>query len=157
MFKKSNVYYFFSYHGFHLIEVKGEDYNFNSNYACLLIDKLKGNVNWFYPFVGATGMMLHWDNASSHKSLITRNKIESVGFIEVEHPPYSPDIAPCDFFLFGYIKNKLKGNVFNTSNELKVAIEKVVMGISTNTIQNVFLEWKIRLDTVINNGGEYFL
>ena len=96
--KKAMFTIFFSYQGFHLIEVKGDDYNFDSYYACLLIERLKNNIEWFYPMFTIRGMMLHWDNASSHKSFMTRNKIESVGFVEVEHTPYSPDIAHVIFF-----------------------------------------------------------
>jgi hypothetical protein len=34
-------------------------------------------------------------------------KIEALGFILVPQPPHSPDLAPCDFFLFGYQKQHL--------------------------------------------------
>ncbi|GFT01071.1 putative DD34D transposase [Nephila pilipes] len=52
-------------------------------------------------------IILHHDNASSHtstqtKAFLTERKIELMG-----HPPYSPDLAPNDFFLFPHIKNKL--------------------------------------------------
>jgi hypothetical protein len=39
---------------------------------------------------------------------IERN--EALGFILVPQPPYSPDLAPCEFFLFGYLKQQLEGN-----------------------------------------------
>jgi hypothetical protein len=35
------------------------------------------------------------------------------------HPPYSPDLAPCDFFLFPKIKLKLKGRRFDTNEEIQ--------------------------------------
>jgi hypothetical protein len=37
-------------------------------------------------------------------------KIEELGFILVPQPLYSPDLAPCDFFLFGYLEQHLEGN-----------------------------------------------
>jgi hypothetical protein len=42
------------------------------------------------------------------------------------HPPYSPYLAPSDFFLFGYVKERLKGMVFSSYEELLDAICVVV-------------------------------
>jgi hypothetical protein len=39
-------------------------------------------------------------------------KIEELGFILVHQPLYSPDLAPCDFFLFGYVKQHLERKRF---------------------------------------------
>jgi hypothetical protein len=38
-------------------------------------------------------------------------KIEELGFILVPQPPYSPDLAPCDVFLFGYLKQRLEESI----------------------------------------------
>jgi hypothetical protein len=37
----------------------------------------------------------------------------------IPHPPYSPDLAPYDFFLFPKIKLKLKGRQFDTTEEIQ--------------------------------------
>jgi hypothetical protein len=42
------------------------------------------------------------------------------------HPPYSPDLAPSNFFLFGYVKERLKGMVFPSYGELLDAIGEVI-------------------------------
>ena len=39
--------------------------------------------------------MLH-DNASSHKAAIVREYLKQEKVVELPHPPYSPDLAPCD-------------------------------------------------------------
>jgi hypothetical protein len=39
-------------------------------------------------------------------------KIEELGFTLMPQPPYSPDLAPCDFFLFSYLKQHLEGKHF---------------------------------------------
>lgn len=64
------------------------------------------------PKTGLRGIMLHHDNASSHTSLRTKAFLEESGVETLPHPPYSPDLAPCDFFLFPIIKEKIKGNFF---------------------------------------------
>ena len=41
----------------------------------------------------------------------------------VQHSPYSPDLAPCDFFLFPCIKHSLGGIRIQSTQELKKALE----------------------------------
>jgi hypothetical protein len=56
------------------------------------------------------------------------------------HPPYSPDIAPSDFHLFGYVKRCLAGLSFEDADQLLAAVEGVLEGIEKVTLQAVFLE-----------------
>ena len=37
----------------------------------------------------------------------------------IPHPPYSPDLVPCDFFLFPKLKLRMKGRTFNTIEEIQ--------------------------------------
>ena len=53
-------------------------------------------------------MMLH-DNAPVHKAKKVQTAIAECGFQEMNHPPYSPDLAPCDYFLFRHLKKHLAG------------------------------------------------
>jgi hypothetical protein len=57
------------------------------------------------------------------------------------HPPSSPDFAPSDFHLFGYVKRCLAGLSFEDADQLLAAVEDVLEGIETVTLQAVFLEW----------------
>ena len=43
------------------------------------------------------GVLLLHDNAPAHKSCISRAAIRKCGFVELNHPPYSPDLAPTDY------------------------------------------------------------
>ena len=45
-------------------------------------------------------VMLHHDNAAPHKSAVVTEYLRKERIKLLPHPPYSPDIAPCDFFLF---------------------------------------------------------
>jgi hypothetical protein len=56
------------------------------------------------------------------------------GFTKMKHPPSSPDFAPRNFFLFGYIKEKLKDIVFSDEEELFVAIRGFSFGDSTGFV-----------------------
>jgi transposase len=52
--------------------------------------------------------LLHHDNAPSHNSILTQPFLAKNKIAVIPDPPYSPDLAPCDFFLFSKIKLKLK-------------------------------------------------
>ena len=57
---------------------------------------------------------LHHDNASSHTSVQTTALLSTQNIDLMSHPPYSIDLAPNDFFLFPYVKNKIRGQRFST-------------------------------------------
>ena len=48
----------------------------------------------------------------------------------LEHTPYSPDISPCDFFLFGYVKARLKSYTLNSVYELVKVIEEIIQKLT---------------------------
>jgi transposase len=63
--------------------------------------------------------MLHHDNAPPHASLLILEFLAKQETIVVPQPPYSPDLAPADFFLFPKLKSTLKGRRFQTAEEIK--------------------------------------
>ena len=63
--------------------------------------------------------MLHHDNAPAHASLLMRSYLAKHQTPVVPHPPYSPDLAPADFFLFPKLKTTLKGRRFQTIEEIQ--------------------------------------
>jgi hypothetical protein len=50
------------------------------------------------------------------------------------HPPYSPDLAPSDFYLFGYVKRCFTGLSFEDSDQLLPGVESVLEGIDKVTL-----------------------
>ncbi|KYN22659.1 hypothetical protein ALC57_04936 [Trachymyrmex cornetzi] len=57
--------------------------------------------------------ILHHDNAPSHKAIIVNEFLAKNSTNIIEQPPYSPDMAPADFFLFPKLKLPLRGTRFN--------------------------------------------
>jgi hypothetical protein len=55
--------------------------------------------------------------------------------------PYSPDLAPSDFFLFGYVKGNLMGYRAETPSELLVRIRVILAEIPRETLNTIFLKW----------------
>jgi transposase len=70
----------------------------------------------------------------------------------IPQPPYSPDLAPADFFLFPKLKSSLKGRRFQTVEETEENSTGDLRAIPQNTFQN----WKKRWERCIKSGGEYF-
>jgi hypothetical protein len=83
--------------------------------------------------------------------------IEDLGFILVPQPTYSPDLAPCHFFLFCYLKQHLEGKLFIREDQVIAAVREVFDKISVQTFQNVMDDWEYRLRRRIQLGGEYLL
>jgi hypothetical protein len=69
------------------------------------------------------------------------------------HPPYSPDLAPSDFYLSWYVKRCLAGLSFEDADQLLAAVEGVLEGIENVTLQAVFLEWMDRFGKCIATKG----
>ncbi|GBP39242.1 Mariner Mos1 transposase [Eumeta japonica] len=63
------------------------------------------------------------DNASVHTARVSRQALKDTGFSEIDHPPYSPDLAPSDYFLFSNLKKELRGRRFVDDNQMKMAVE----------------------------------
>ena len=67
-------------------------------------------------------MLFHHDNAPSHRASTTQEKIDRLSIEVLGHPPYSPDLAPCDFFLFPTLKKILRGRQFDDVAALQRAV-----------------------------------
>ena len=52
-------------------------------------------------------ILYHHDNAPPHAAKLTRDTLVGFGWTVLPHPPYSPDLAPSDFHLFGKLKEPL--------------------------------------------------
>jgi hypothetical protein len=61
------------------------------------------------------------------------------------HPPYSPDVALCDFSPFGCIKGRLASASFEEPDQLLKAIDALFQFIEKATLEHVFQEWMDRL------------
>ena len=74
----------------------------------------------------------------------------------VPHPPYSPDLAPCDFCLFPKLKEKLRGCHYETVEEMKEAVMKVIDTLTQEDFHGVFQKLLEQYNKCIAAGGDYF-
>jgi hypothetical protein len=100
--------------------------------------------------------LLHHDHALSHTSVFTQQFLEKHKSAVIPHPPYSFDLAPCDFFLFLKIKLKLKGHRFDTIEEIQSESQRVLDTLTVKDFQEVFQKWRRRWYRCLHEGGNYF-
>jgi histone-lysine N-methyltransferase SETMAR len=99
--------------------------------------------------------LLHMDNARSHTSKRNLARIEKLGLKRVAHPPFSPDIASSDLFLFGWLKGELSSRSVSELNGLFEIVEEILSALTPDTIARGFANWIERLKQVININGDY--
>ena len=74
----------------------------------------------------------------------------------IEWPPYSPDLNPCDFFLWGFLKDNVFRNAPRTLLDMKEAISKCLKEIPISTFEAVCAGFENRLrDVVLSDGGHF--
>ncbi|UYV75892.1 hypothetical protein LAZ67_13001698 [Cordylochernes scorpioides] len=101
--------------------------------------------------------ILHHDNAPAHTALKISKFLQDHSTSVFPQPPYSPDLAPCDFFLFGKLKKKkLKGRKFQSIEEIKVESKKAMKATPKTDYQRCFADWKKRWLKCIAANGDYF-
>jgi len=71
-------------------------------------------------------------------------------------PPRSPDLTPCDYFLWGHVKDKVYSERPNNIAELKDKIREAVTSIDEDTLRKVFENMKNRLAFVVRQKGAHF-
>jgi hypothetical protein len=104
------------------------------------------------PKLKAHGTFLHLDNAPPH---LIPEKYDEYGIKRPPHRPYSPDLAPCDFWLFDDLKQSLEGRFVDDDLALEIAVSEILMSIEPDVLVRVFAERKRRLQQCIDQGGDY--
>jgi histone-lysine N-methyltransferase SETMAR len=99
---------------------------------------------------------LHHDNAPARSAFQVKEFLAKKNITVVEHPHYSPDLASSDFFLFPWIKNALKGEHFDETDEIKSNTAIALNEISENDFQACFQSWKTRMQRCVLAEGDYF-
>ena len=98
--------------------------------------------------------MLHHDNAPAHASLLIRSYLAKHQTSVVPHPPYSPDLATADFFLFPKLKTTLKGRRFQTIEEIQENAIRELRAITESAFQEAFQQWKKHWERFIASRGD---
>ena len=111
----------------------------NSRFYCEVLQRVHENVQRRPPKLWREQTwLLHHDNALSHTSILTQQLLVKNKMAVIPHPPYSPDLAPCDFFLFLNMKLKLKGRWLDTNEEIQAELQRVLDSLIEKDFQEAF-------------------
>jgi histone-lysine N-methyltransferase SETMAR len=77
-------------------------------------------------------IIFHQDNAPDHKSFLAMGKLRDLNSKLLEHPPYSPDLALSDFYLFPKLKLFFAGQRFSSNQEAIAAVEGYFADLTKN-------------------------
>jgi histone-lysine N-methyltransferase SETMAR len=111
--------------GFYRIVALPKGIKFNSDYY--ISHKLDPLAEWRRTQVGGSERRshVHADNARLHTAKKITEFFAGNGMKRASHPPYSPDLGPCDFYLFGLIKGALVGASFEEPDHLLQATDAI--------------------------------
>lgn len=109
---------FWDTHGVIFIDYLEKGKSINSDYYIDLLVRLKEEIAKKRPHMQRKKILFHQDNAPCHKSMKTMAKLNELGFHLLPHPPYSPDLAPSDYWLFADLKKMLQGKRFGSNEEV---------------------------------------
>ena len=93
---------------------KGRTINREYHIALLVCSKKEISKKKKKPQMKKKKGLFHQDNAQCHKSIATME----VHFELLLHPPYSPDLAPSDYWLFSVLKRMLQGKRFDSNEKV---------------------------------------
>lgn len=88
------------------------------------LKKLKARLQRVRPTKAMADVLLLHDNARPHTSRHTAEEIVKIGWEVLPHPPYSPDLAPSDFHLFGPLKEAHRGIHFEDEEAVKTSVRR---------------------------------
>ena len=87
------------------------------------------------------GVKLLHDNAPAHKSVTVQEFLKECGLNVLDRPPYSPDLSPCDFWLFPGLKEMLAGRRFESRCGTGSVVYQCLQHIPKEDYLAAFRKW----------------
>ncbi len=160
--RKAMLTAFFDRRGIIHTEFKDPGVNVNAESYCATIRRFKESVRrkqpalWRRNAAGQRSFFLLQDNASPHTADDTVKLLEDSGIPLLEHPPYSPDLAPCDYFLFPRLKFDLHGHRFQNIQAMQAGITCALRAIPKQDFAAAIDQITVRWMKCVKSNGEYF-
>ena len=144
--------------GVEFFELLPSNQTINSNVYCRQLNKLDAAVKEKRPeLVNRKGVIFHHDKATPHTSLVTRQKLLRIGWKVMLHPPYSPDLAPSDYYLFRSLQNSLNGKTFNDDEAVKSHLVQFFADKNQKFYERGIMKLPKRWQKVIEQNAKYII
>jgi hypothetical protein len=123
-------------------------------YATEILERIK---NWWkgQKAGGTRKLIVHADNPRPHTAKSSMDFMDANRMTQAPRPPYSPDLAPSDFFLFREAKRQLSGCSFDHAEDLVTVSQEILDGTDKPLLIRVFEEWVGKLEQCIATKGKY--
>ena len=99
--------------------------------------------------------LLH-DNARPHVASVVKTFLADANVSVIDHPPYSPDLSPCDYFLFSRLSKMMAGKKSDNLDQLFNRIQENLQLIPNSRFEKAMLEWRQRLELTVTAEGDFF-
>ncbi len=148
---------FFDQKGPVLAEFKEKGTNVNAESYCGVIRCLRERIRQKRPEMWATKKFrIHHNNATLHTATDTVELLQKFNMQVVPHPPYSPDLAPADYFLFDRIKAQIRGHRHQTIEDMQTAVFRSLKAIPVQEFHDAMNLLPLHWMKCIKSGGSYF-
>ncbi|GFR95136.1 transposase [Elysia marginata] len=105
---------FFNYSGPLVVDILPKDTTMTATYYVQnVLSQVKSSINEQRPKVSTSRTLLLHNIAGPHKARATTQSLRELEIQVLPHPAYSPDLAPCNFWLFPILKDRLTGRKFD--------------------------------------------
>ena len=146
---------FFDRRGLLMADFLPRGQTINGNYYATLLRQLREEIKSKRRGRLTRGIRLLHDNAPVHTCNVAQAVIADCGFQTINHPAYSPDVAPSDYFLFADLKRHLRGKHFDCDESLRVAILEHFDSHSVAFWHEAIDSLENRWQRVVESHGEY--
>lgn len=146
---------FWDYKGVLLIDYLAKGKTINSDYYCNLLDKLDPIIGDKRPGLQKKKIIFHQDNARVHTSFKTMSKFNELSYELLEHPAYSPDLAPSDYYLFTNLKKFLAGKHFTSNEDAIAAVDEYFADLPESYFNDGIELLEKRWSKCIEVSGDY--
>jgi len=131
----------------------------NKEFYKTVLQRLRGAVHRHRPEKWRSGnWILHHHNAPAHRAVTTNEFLAKHNIPLLPQPPYSPDLAPCDFFFFFFpqLKKTMKGRRFHYVEDIQANATRQLRAITKSDYQRCFPQWQECWNKCIQAQGHYF-
>jgi len=115
---------FWDMRGVLLVEFQEHGRTVNASSYCSLLKRLKTAIRTKRKGLLTQGVIVLHDNARPHTACLTLETVEQLGLDVLPHPPYSPDLAPSEYHLFGPMKKMLGWQKFASDTEVQSVVSQ---------------------------------